>query len=170
MSGGVRNVLMYDVEIGNVKNALFFKSNLDRGGYISNVFVDSISIASVRGAVLRFETNYFGYRGGNSPAQYEHFAISRVKAGKAEGYGVYFDGPGVPYRTMDGDVAVSASERNSAYAIRDIKVSDFHVASATHPYYLFNTSDCHFVHCTIGDKVLPCSPRESLVRQICDVW
>ena len=170
MSGGVRNVLMYDVEIGNVKNALLFKSNLDRGGYISNVFVDSISIASVRGAVLRFETNYFGYRGGNYPAQYEHFAISRVKAGKAEGYGVYFDGPGVPYRTMDGDVAVSASERNSAYAIRDIKVSDFHVASATHPYYLFNTSDCHFVHCTIGGKVLPCSPTESLVRQSCDVW
>ena len=34
MSGGVRGVYMSNIEIGNVKNALLLKSNLDRGGYI----------------------------------------------------------------------------------------------------------------------------------------
>lgn len=170
MSGGVKNVYMYDVEIGNVKNALLFKSNLDRGGYISNVFVDNINIASVKGAVLRFETNYFGYRGGNYPAQYSHFRISHVNAGKADGYGIYYDGPGVPIHDGSGAPSVSATEKNATYAIRDIRVSDFNVASATHPYYLFNTQLCTFHNTTVNGTSIPYTPDESKVRQSCDVW
>lgn len=170
MSGGVSNVLMYDVEIGNVKNALLFKSNLDRGGYIRNVFVDSINIASAQGAVLRFETNYFGYRGGNYPAQYEHFRISRVNAGKAAGYGVYYDGPGVPQTTKDGNVTISPTAKNNDYAIRDIRVSDFHVGAAAHAYYLFNVTDCHFYNSRVGTEHIPYTPVESTSRQSCDVW
>ncbi len=170
MSGGVHDVYMTDVEIGNVKNALLFKSNLDRGGYIRNVFVDNIRIASAKGAVLRFETNYFGYRGGNWPSQYEHFRISNVTAGSAEGYGVYYDGPGVPVTAADGAVTMSPTEKNTAYAIRDIDVSDFHVKSATHSYYLFNTDDCRFLRSTVNGKPLPERPAESLTRQMCDVW
>lgn len=170
MSGGVKNVYLYDVEIGNVKNALLFKSNLDRGGYIRNIFVDNIRIKSAQGAVLRFETNYFGYRGGNYPAQYEHFRISNVSAEKSEAYGVYYDGPGIPARTLSGDIAVSPEARNTAYAIRDIKVNNLHITSAKHPYYLFNTADCRFIHCTVGGKQLPFNPEESAVRQSCDVW
>lgn len=170
MSGGVKNVYMHNVEIGNVKNALLFKSNLDRGGYIRNVYVDSITIASAKGAVLRFETNYFGYRGGNYPAQYENFNISRVKAGKADGYGVYYDGPGVPAHNAGGEPSVSPTEKNSAYAIRNITVSDFHVGSAAHQYYLFNTENCRFIRSTVNGKPLPASPAESESRQSCDVW
>ena len=170
MSGGVKNVYLYDVEIGNVKNALLFKSNLDRGGYIRNIFVDNIRIKSAQGAVLRFETNYFGYRGGNYPAQYEHFRISNVSAEKSEAYGVYYDGPGVPEKNMSGDTAVSPEARNTAYAIRDIKVNNLHITSAKHPYYLFNTDGCCFINCTVGGKQLPYNPEESAVRQSCDVW
>lgn len=170
MSGGVHDVYMTDVEIGNVKNALLFKSNLDRGGYIRNVFVDNIRIASAKGAVLRFETNYFGYRGGNWPSQYEHFRISNVMAGSAEGYGVYYDGPGVPVTAADGAVTMSPTEKNTAYAIRDIEVSDFHVKTATHSYYLFNTDGCRFLRSTVNGKPLPVRPAESLTRQMCDVW
>ena len=170
MSGGVKNIYMHNVEIGNVKNVLLFKSNLDRGGYIRNVFVDSITITSAKGAVLRFETNYFGYRGGNYPAQYEHFRISRVSAAHADGYGVYYDGPGVPVHG-DGDVpSVSPTEKNTAFAIRDIKVSDFHVGTATRSYYLFNTEDCHFIRSTVNGLPLPSCPAESSARQSCDVW
>lgn len=170
MSGGVHDVYMTDVEIGNVKNALLFKSNLDRGGYIRNVFVDNIRIASAKGAVLRFETNYFGYRGGNWPSQYEHFRISNVTAGSAEGYGVYYDGPGVPVTAADGAVTMSPTEKNTACAIRDIEVSDFHVNTATHSYYLFNTDNCRFLRSTVNGKPLPVRPAESLTRQMCDVW
>lgn len=165
MSGGVRNVLMHDVEIGDVKNALLFKSNLDRGGYIRDVQVDNIKINSVKGAVLRFETNYFGYRGGNYPAHYERFTISNVRAGKAEGYGIYYDGPGIAP-----SLSQSSDDKNASYAIRDIMVKNFHVQSATHAYYLYNTTRCRFLDATVGGVSIPEFPVESPHRQSCDVW
>ncbi|MBP5717204.1 MAG: glycoside hydrolase family 28 protein, partial [Bacteroidales bacterium] len=73
MSGGVEEVFMDSVAIGHVKNALLFKSNKDRGGYIRNVWVRNITVDETAGAVLRFENNYFGYRDGNFPSHYADF-------------------------------------------------------------------------------------------------
>lgn len=151
MSGGVSNVYMSNIEIGDVKNALLFKSNLDRGGYISNVYVDSIRIASASGAVLRFETNYFGYRGGNFPAQYSNFRISNVTAGHADAYAIYYDG-------------------NKQRPITDIEVTNFHVAKAPHAHYLFHTQNCTFHNSSVNGKPLPVKPKQSKTKQQCDVW
>lgn len=151
MSGGVKGVYMTGIEIGNVKNALLFKSNLDRGGYIENVFVDSIRIGDVAGAVLRFETNYFGYRGGNFPARYSDFSISNVTARSSQAYAIYYDG-------------------NPQKPITDISVENFTVDKAPHPYYLFHTRRCTFRNCTVGGVKLTEQLPESKERQQCDVW
>jgi len=151
MSGGVKGVYMTNIEIGDVKNALLFKSNLDRGGYIEYVFVDSVSIGNVAGAVLRFETNYFGYRGGNFPARYSRFSINNVSARSSAAYAIYYDG-------------------NEAEPIRDITVRNFNVAKALHPYYLFHTKRCTFQNCSVGGKQLSGTLQESKERQQCDVW
>ena len=151
MSGGVKGVYMTGIEIGDVKNALLFKSNLDRGGYIEDVFIDSVSIGNVAGAVLRFETNYFGYRGGNLPARYSGFTINNVSAKSSAAYAIYFDG-------------------NEAEPIRGITVNNFIVDEAPRPYYLFHTRDCRFNGCKVGGKKLPVTLPESESRQQCDVW
>lgn len=151
MSGGVKGVYMTGIEIGDVKNALLFKSNLDRGGYIEDVFIDSVSIGNVAGAVLRFETNYFGYRGGNMPARYSDFTINNVSAKSSAAYAIYFDG-------------------NEAEPIRGITVNNFIVDEAPRPYYLFHTRDCRFNGCKVGGKKLPVTLPESESRQQCDVW
>ena len=151
MSGGVKNVYMTNIEIGNVKNALLFKSNLDRGGYISDIYVDSVSIGRVAGAVLRFETNYFGYRGGHYPAQYSRFNINNVTASSSQAYAIYYDG-------------------NADAPITDISVNNFHVAEAPHPYYLYHTKRCTFKNCEVGGKELDEVLPESNHRQQCDVW
>lgn len=151
MSGGVRNVYMKNIEIGDVKNALLFKSNLDRGGYIENVHIDSIDIKSAAGAVLRFETNYFGYRGGNFPARYSDFEISNVNAGHAGSYAIYFDG-------------------NAEEPIRDITVRNFKVDNAAHPHYLYKTIDCIFENCKVNGNAIPLHPEEDKERRQCDVW
>lgn len=151
MSGGVRGVYMSDIEIGDVKNALLFKSNLDRGGFIEDVFVDSISIGNVAGAVLRFETNYFGYRGGNWPARYSDFSINNVSARSASAYAIYFDG-------------------NASEPISNITVRNFNVGSAKHPYYMYKTSNCTFTGSHVNGTPLPKSLPESKERQQCDVW
>lgn len=151
MSGGVRNVYMKNIEIGDVKNVLLFKSNLDRGGYIENVYIDSIDIKSAAGAVLRFETNYFGYRGGNFPASYSDFEICNVTAGHAGSYAIYFDG-------------------NAEEPIRDITVRNFKVDNAAHPHYLYKTIDCIFENCKVNGKAIPLHPEEDKERRQCDVW
>lgn len=151
MSGGVENICMHNIEIGNVKNALLFKSNLDRGGYINNVTVDSININSASGAVLRFETNYFGYRGGNYPAKYSDFWISNINADKADSYAVYYDG-------------------NTSAPISNIHVENFTVNSTPHPYYLYHTDNCSFRNCRVNGLLLPLHLKENTTRQQCDVW
>ncbi len=151
MSGGVRNVFMHNIEIGNVKNALLFKSNLDRGGFIESVFVDSINIGNCAGAVLRFETNYFGYRGGNFPARYSNFHISNVDALSSDAYAIYYDG-------------------NEEEPISDIMVDNLRISKAAHPYYLFKTQNCSFNNTFVGKKKIPLHPKESKKRRQCDVW
>lgn len=151
MSGGVQNIWVDSVEIGTVKNALYFKSNRDRGGFIRGVHVNQITIQKAFGAILRFETNYFGYHGGNFQAQYEDFDISHVQAEEAGGYAIFYDG-------------------NDEKPIRNIQVTDFHVSQTPHPYYLYRTQNCTFQDCTVNGQPIPEHPEESADRQQCDVW
>ena len=151
MSGGVQEVYMDSVKIGSVKNALLFKSNKDRGGYIRDVWVRHIDIQETAGAVLRFENNYFGYRGGNFPAQYADFHISDVHAARCGSFAIYYDGL-------------------SEMPMRRLSVDSLVVDSAALPYYLYNTADCHFSRTWVNGTLLPDSLPQSETRQSCDVW
>lgn len=78
MSAGVKNVYMYDVQIRKCLSAIYFKSNLDRGGFIKNIHVDDVRCDSARSAFIRFENNYHGSRGGQHPTQFSNFMIRNV--------------------------------------------------------------------------------------------
>ena len=151
MSGGVRNVFMTDIEIGDVKNALLFKANLDRGGYVESVYVDSVRIGTAAGAVLRFETNYFGYRGGNHPPRYSDFYISNVSAKGARSYAIYYDG-------------------NDSQPVSNVTVKNFTVDRATNAAYLYRTSQCRFLNSRVNGILLPATIEEDKERRQCDVW
>jgi polygalacturonase len=83
IAGGVRNVFFYDCkyESGNV---LYCKSNLDRGGFIKNIYVKNLDIGKAR--ILRLRNNYHGYRGGNFPTEIRNINIEdvHIKAGDDE--------------------------------------------------------------------------------------
>lgn len=151
MSGGASDVYMNNIEIGTVKNAIYFKSNRDRGGYIRNVVVDSITVERAKGAILRFETNYFGFRGGNHQALYEDFHISNVSAGTADNYAIFMDG-------------------NEEYKIRNINIDNFHVKEAQYPYYLMNTECINLTQSSVNGKNIPESPKESPQKISLDVY
>lgn len=142
MSGGVSDVYMSNIEIGTVKNALYFKSNKDRGGYIRNVYVDSIKIERTKGAILRFETNYFGYRGGNYEALYEDFIIKNVHAGISDNYAFFMDG-------------------NESKKIDDIHIENFHVDKAKYPYYFKNVNDVSLTNSSVNGETMPLHPVEA---------
>lgn len=151
MSGGVENVYMENIQIGTVKNAIYFKANRDRGGYIRNVFVDNVTVERSRGAILRFEANYFGYRGGQHATQYEHFRINNIRANKSDHYAVYMDG-------------------FEDKPIKDIEIKHFHVKDAPHPYYLKCTEDIQLINATVNGKELPVHPKEHDERVVLPVY
>ncbi|MBW8035182.1 MAG: glycoside hydrolase family 28 protein [Planctomycetes bacterium] len=78
MSGGVRNVFVYNCnyESGNI---IYCKSNLDRGGFIKDIFIKDLNIGKAR--VLRLRNNYHGYKGGNFPSEMRNFHIDNVHIG-----------------------------------------------------------------------------------------
>ena len=78
IAGGVQNVFFYDCkyESGNV---LYCKSNLDRGGFIKNIYIKNLDIGKAR--ILRLRNNYHGYRGGNFPTEIRNINIQDVHIG-----------------------------------------------------------------------------------------
>jgi polygalacturonase len=92
MSGGVRNVFMENCRVGKVDSAIYFKANLDRGGHVENVWVRDISIEDAE-AMIRFTTDYHGYRGNHYPPTFRDFLIEDVTCGHAE---IAIDAVGVP--------------------------------------------------------------------------
>ncbi len=74
MAGGVRNVFLYDCEYDG--GALYCKSNLDRGGYIKDIYIKNLKLGS--GGLINLRNNYHGYRGGNFPTEFRNIHIEDV--------------------------------------------------------------------------------------------
>ncbi len=89
MSAGVRNVYMYNVHIRKCLSAIYFKSNLDRGGFIENIHVNNVQCDSARSAFIRFENNYHGSRGGHYPTSFNGFTIENVTCKHSGEVGIY---------------------------------------------------------------------------------
>lgn len=82
MSGGVHDVYCERYRMNDVAHGLYFKSNLDRGGAIGNIFIRDVSIATAQAAVI-FTTDYHGYRGGTAPTRFADVRIENVQCGSA---------------------------------------------------------------------------------------
>lgn len=80
ISGGVRNVVVEDVRMSDVGNGIYFKSNLDRGGYIEDVFVHGVEADTVRKTLVLFEPDYKSESKENHPTAFRGFAIENVRA------------------------------------------------------------------------------------------
>ena len=89
MSAGVRNVYMYNVHIKKCLSAIYFKSNLDRGGFIENIHVNNVQCDTARSAFIRFENNYHGSRGGHYPTLFNGFDIQNVSCNLSGEVGIY---------------------------------------------------------------------------------
>lgn len=141
MGAGVENVFMYNVRIGKCGNGIYFKSNLDRGGFIRHVWVKDITCEKVS-AAIRFETNYHGARGGYHPATFSDFIIQDVYCKEAVNFGFYAVG-------IEG------------HPLQDICLKNVTIEKATIPYVLKNTNAVTFDHVTINQELLAATPQET---------
>lgn len=147
MAAGVENVHMYNVRVRNCHTAIYFKSNLDRGGFIRNVTVDNITVEHVRTALIRFENNYHGGRGGFHPTLFENFRISNVKAGKSDECGFY---------------AVGVED----YPIRNVLLENITIDECNTPYAIANTEGVVFKNVLMNGKPQPENPQHTASEQL----
>jgi xylan 1,4-beta-xylosidase len=97
---------MEDCRVEEGESCIYFKSNRDRGGFIENVRVRRIQVGLSRAAVIRFETNYQGYRGGTPPTAYRDFVVEDVHADVGSNPTA---GPRRPFQSLVGDGNSSSS-------------------------------------------------------------
>ena len=147
MAAGVEKVYMYDVHVGSCHSAIYFKSNLDRGGFIRDVWVDGITVDRVYTAFIRFENNYHGGRGGFHPTLFENFRISNVRGGSSDECGFYAIG-------VDG------------FPIKNVSLKNVVLDSCKTAYTLVNTEGLHFDNVVINGQCLPDNPEDTAANQL----
>jgi polygalacturonase len=83
MSGGIRDVHLYDCRVGATFSGAYFKTNLDRGGSIRHVRIHDVTIREAE-SFINFTTAYQGYRGGKHPPDVRDVVIERVTCDRAK--------------------------------------------------------------------------------------
>lgn len=92
ISGGVRNVFVENINIISAKQGLYFKSNLDRGGYIENIYVRNVKMGRIFDSAIKFEPDYKSESKENYPTLMRNFHITDVQCDTAEIRGIYARG------------------------------------------------------------------------------
>lgn len=85
MSGGVSEVFVINNEVSGGKHAVNFKCNLDRGGAVEHVYIDSMQIQNTRGAMVIFKMDYKGWRGNVFPTAFRNFSLSNIQCDSVQG-------------------------------------------------------------------------------------
>ena len=80
ISGGVRNVYIENVRISGAKNGIYFKSNLDRGGFIEDIRVLGVQADTIHNSLINFDPDYKSESRQHYPTRFTDFRISDVTA------------------------------------------------------------------------------------------
>ena len=145
MSGGVRNVFVENINIPMSSNAIYFKANLDRGGYIKNVFVRNIKTDTVRTALVRFEPNYKGQKSSFNPTLFENFEIENVTCSISEEVGIYLAGI------------------QKDYPLKNIRLKNVEINKTPVPYVMENAENILFENVEANGNKLELHPKEKKI-------
>jgi polygalacturonase len=133
MSGGVSDVFVDGYTIPKANHALYFKSNLDRGGRIQSVHIRNIDAGEVD-SLLIFTNSYHGYRGGNAATRFENISVAQVRCRKA-------------------NVGISIAG-NAQAPIRDVRLRDIQIMQAHTAFAAQNTERLAFDQVTIQGQTI----------------
>jgi polygalacturonase len=91
ISGGVENVYAHDNVVSSASNAIYFKSNKDRGSFVKDVDVWNTKAKHV-GTCVAFTNAYHGSRGGDFPTSFSGFNLYNNQCDKVSKDAVKADG------------------------------------------------------------------------------
>ncbi|EOR95493.1 Polygalacturonase [Arcticibacter svalbardensis MN12-7] len=92
MSGGVKNVFFENCQSLKSENGINFKCNLDRGGYIKEVYLRNYDLNICSGNVILFQMDYHSWRGGHFPPDFSGFYLSDITCRKALDKSIHISG------------------------------------------------------------------------------
>jgi polygalacturonase len=147
MAGGVRNIFAENITLVRSSNAVYFKSNLDRGAYIENVYVRNIKADTVRTAFIRFEPNYKGESSSFNPTLFKNFVLENMACKLSQETGIYLNG-------FEG------------YPLHDITISNVTIDSTPIPYCLQNVENVTFDNVKINGKLMDKKPAPSEIIKL----
>jgi len=75
LTGGIRNVYAYKITANPTRYALYVKSNTQRGGFATNINLDSITASNQKGA-FAFVTMSYNGQSGSFPPDFGGFSVS----------------------------------------------------------------------------------------------
>lgn len=91
MSSGVHNVFVNNCDFnGYVKRGIYLKSNPDRGGEISNIYVNNVKFGKVLDCFM--VTSNYHNEGEGFPTTIQNINIKNVSCEEAINYGIYIKG------------------------------------------------------------------------------
>lgn len=91
MSSGVRNVFVEDCDYaGYLKRGIYLKSNPDRGGEISNIYVNNVKFGNVLDCFM--VTSNYHNEGTEFPTNIHSVYLNKVSCKKATNYAIYIKG------------------------------------------------------------------------------
>ena len=133
MSGGVRRVLVDGgVEVMKAENLIEFKANLDRGAFISDIFMRGLTAEEV-GSCIGFTNNSHGARGGNFPTLFSNITVANT-------------------RCRSTSKAAISIEGLATRPIANVTLSDFTVDKADEATKITNTVGLKFESVTVNGK------------------
>lgn len=147
VSGGIENVFVDNVRIEDVRNAIYFKSNSDRGGYIHNINIDNVEVTHAKLSVVRIETDFYDYGNGGYPSEFADFHIANVNVHSSDYYGIYIDG----------------QDNNH---VKDVVIRNFDIGRAKIPYYVYNSDHVAFDNVVVAEDLMPKEPVPAVERQL----
>lgn len=147
MSAGVENVVAEHIRIGKCHSGIYFKSNLDRGGYIRKVRVKDVVCDTVRTAFIRFDNAYHQARGGHYPTFFDDFIVEDVRGGVSGECGFY---------------AVGLEDK----PLGRILLKNVELDSAPVPYVLRLAPDVRFKNVRINGTLMDEQPSETETSQL----
>lgn len=133
ISGGVRNVFVENVVIKSATDAIYFKSNLDRGGYIRNVHIKNIEVGEVRSSLIKFEPDYKHESKNNFPTLFKSFTIENVKAESVGGTSIDISG-------------------FDLLPVQDVAIQNVKVKKALTPFVVKNVKNLKLKNVMMNDK------------------
>ncbi len=147
ISGGVRNVFIENIKIPQSANAIYFKSNTNRGAFIENIFVRNSKADNVKEALIRFEPNYKGEGNGEHPTNFKGFYLENISSDSVSGCGLYLAG----------------LEKST---LKNVTLSNINIQKTPEPYCLMFGETIIFKNVMVNGEVLNEKPEEKALIKL----